>query len=478
MLARRFSSPSAFGPRTRSLVSLRRGGERERGGVVGQRACIRVARDAPRLGARVSDPLVAPAARARRRMAVAAKRGTRETRKNEHLLKRVGCDSARAAFERTRPKCAPSRGCFLRRATRTCVRRVSRSGTLRSRVAVVSTRASTAFDVSRNIVRACVFYYQLAEAGRFAPPFLLAFRVAFQSRREPGEDKKNNSPIGGFGVADLALFLQIQERTSRENAAPLDRNGFFPSPPETSEEGKHARAPHWSSRARIGRARTSRTPSVVWCESRATREPKLLSAARRHHGRRRCARQGEPGGRPPRGRGRVVHEAHRVVQVPLRRARGGGGHRLAPQPQRGQRPDAPLDRGGGRAPARGGPARGWRRRSALVPREAQLGEARERHARHRGGRVRAGASMAPIAETAHEPTRANGHGGHAQSGAMQDLFGGGTPSRRARGRPREARGSSTPRRTAATSKTPSSSRRWRSAFTGARRRSRASTCAR
>ena len=42
-------------------------------------------------------------------------------------------------------------------------------------------------------------------------------------------------------------------------------------------------------------------------------------------------------------------------------------------------------------------------------------------------------SMAPIAETAHEPTRANGHGGHAQSGAMQEAFGGEDPFAPARG---------------------------------------------
>ena len=128
-----FKSNSAFGPRTRSLRRSASGRCAETRGVSRQRARIKDAREAPRLAA-----FVAPAARARRRLAVAAK--TRDANRSI-LLKRVGCDSACAACGRTRSKCAPSRGCFLCGATRICARCASRSGTLRSRVAVVSTGA-------------------------------------------------------------------------------------------------------------------------------------------------------------------------------------------------------------------------------------------------------------------------------------------------------------------------------------------------
>ena len=184
MFARRFSSPSAFGPRTRSLVSVRRGGERERGGVVGQRACIRVARDAPRLGA-----FVAPAARARRRMAVAAKRGTARKEKkrasSETRRLRLGARGVRAdATEmRTFSRVLPPPSDANPRAARFAVRNPPFARREECPLARAVVRRFSKYRPS--------LPHQLAEAEDSPRPFCrLAFRVAFQSRRRASEKTK------------------------------------------------------------------------------------------------------------------------------------------------------------------------------------------------------------------------------------------------------------------------------------------------
>ena len=254
----------------RLSASGRRAGMR---GFSGQRACVRDARGAPRLA-----DLVAPAARARRRMAVAAK--TRDARNEKAGGRRnASVASRRARRARTRSKCAPSRGCFLCGVTRICVRRASRVRAVppfARRAVVSSARAQLEHaQISSDGVNNFRPSVQLADVAdspplrsRFESPFVWRFSLASERRKT----KKKLTPDFWIRRAVLVADAHFHDTSRVVTDETVSRC-------ETRKRGTRARAA--ARVARAYRARAHREHPATSGASSATREPNFVSAAPR-----------------------------------------------------------------------------------------------------------------------------------------------------------------------------------------------------